>query len=217
MPTILLIRHGINNLVGKRLAGRLPGVRLNEAGWKQAERIAEALKSAPIQAIYSSPLERAMETAAPLAAALNLEVRPHPGLIEIDFGAWQGITFKQMRRMKLWKTVQENPAEMRFPQGESFVEAQQRLVETITEIAAQYGEKDWVACFSHSDAIKLAVAHFLAMPLNAFQRIGIDTASLSVIHLGKNEPFVAAVNQRINFEWPQEPPNQETKREPAHV
>lgn len=205
MTTILLIRHGVNDFVGKRLVGRTPGVHLNETGLKQAEQVAEVLRCAPIKAIFSSPLERAMETAAPLAAALNLEVQPHAGLLEVDFGEWQGITFGAMHRKKLWKTVTAQPSEVCFPAGESFTGAQQRVVAALNQIGADFGEKDVVACFSHSDIIRLAMAHFLGAPLDAFQRIIVDTASISILHLHEARIRVAAVNQMPFFTWPQKP------------
>lgn len=205
MTTILLIRHGENNLVGKRLAGHLPGVHLNENGKKQAEQIAQALSSAPIKAIYSSPLERAVETAQPLANSLGLQVQLAPGLAEMVYGDWQGKTLKQLSRLKLWKVVQEKPSEMRFPNGESFVEGQNRVVAQILAIAAAHEEKDLVACFSHSDIIRLATAHFLGMPLDLFQRLGTSTASISVIHLDKKgRPFVAHLNQVFALEFKEE-------------
>jgi probable phosphomutase (TIGR03848 family) len=201
MPIILLIRHGENNFVGKRLAGRLPGVHLNDNGFKQAQGVATALCEAPIKAIYSSPLERAMQTAKPLAAALNLEVQVHPGFIEVDFGDWQGKSIRQLARTKLWKIVQHKPSEFCFPGGETFVAAQQRVVSAIEEIKSSLGEKDMVACFSHSDTIKLAVSHFLAMPLDAFQRVNIDTASITALALGEGSPFLINVNHVINRQY----------------
>jgi probable phosphomutase (TIGR03848 family) len=213
MAIILLIRHGVNDFVGKRLAGRLPGVHLNEKGQQQAQSIAEALKDAPLKAIYSSPLDRTMETAAPLAAALDLKVNPNPGLLEVDFGDWQGKTMGQIRRSRKWKTVQENPAEMRFPNGESFPEAQERIATALKGIAAAHDENEMVACFSHSDSIKLAVAYFLDMPMNAFQRIGVDTASITGIFISKEgKPFLINVNQRLSLEWPKEKKPKRTRK-----
>ncbi len=204
MPVILLIRHGENNFVGKRLAGRLPGVHLNDVGRKQAEAITALLKETPITAIYSSPLERAIETAQPLAEALNLPVQICEGLLEVHFGKWQGKTMKQLHRMKLWKTVQENPSEMRFPDGELFAEARERVVQALEEIKTHAGEKDVIACFSHSDTIRLAVSYYLAMPLDAFQRVTIDTASVSALFLSKDMPRVLNVNQVLAFGFKKE-------------
>ncbi|HEX9012899.1 MAG TPA: histidine phosphatase family protein, partial [Anaerolineaceae bacterium] len=185
MATLLLIRHGENDSIGKRLTGRLPGVHLNAAGCRHAEQLAEALKNLPIKAIYSSPLERTMETAEPLAQILNLAVIPRDGLMEINFGAWQGKTPKQMARLKLWKTVQESPSQMTFPQGESFPAAQERIAAELNAINASHEEDDLVACFSHSDAIKLAVSYFLGLPLDHFQRTSVDPCSLTMIHVPK--------------------------------
>jgi probable phosphomutase (TIGR03848 family) len=205
MSFILLIRHGENNLVGKRLAGRLPDVHLNDKGSQQAEVLRDLLSTAPIKAIYTSPLERAVETAQPLANSLNLTVIQHPGLLEVNFGRWQGKTIKQMHRLKLWKIVHQQPSQMRFPDGESFAEAQQRMVACLEEINQAWEENDLIACVSHSDSIRLVIAHFLAMPLDAFQRIAIDTASLTLLHLGKERPVLVGMNQRAHFEWPKPP------------
>lgn len=208
MTTVLLIRHGENNMVGKRLAGRLPGVHLNTKGKEQAQQLAEVLCKAPIKAIYSSPLERAVETAEPLAKLLNLEILPAPGLIELGYGDWQGKTLKQLNRRKLWKVVQEKPSEMRFPNGESMVEVRDRVVAEIERIAAAHEENDLVATFSHGDIVRLAVAHFLGVPLDLFQRLAANPASISVVHFNaKGQPFIAHVNQVLNFEFKQEKPD----------
>lgn len=208
MTTILLIRHGENNLVGKRLAGRLPGVHLNDKGQQQAQQVAQVLCKAPIKAIYSSPLERAVETAQPLAQALGLEVQMAPGFIELGYGDWQGKTLKQLGRLKLWKVVQEKPSEMRFPNGESFLEVQARAVAEFQRIAAAHGEQDLVACFSHGDIIRLLVSYYLGMPLDLFQRVAANPASISMISVDKNgRPFVTHVNQVLTFEFKQEKPD----------
>jgi probable phosphomutase (TIGR03848 family) len=200
MTTLLLIRHGENDLVGRKLAGRTPGVHLNENGRKQAEAVAQALSKAPIKAVYSSPMERAVETAQPLAAALGLEVQLRPELIEIDYGRFQGRTFKQLQRAKLWKEVLKNPAEGRFPDGESFIEAQQRVTKDLEAIAAMHTDEEFVACFTHADVVRLSIAHYLQMPINAFQRLAVTTTSVTVIVRVKDEVFVPHINQVAGFE-----------------
>ncbi len=208
MTTLLLIRHGENNMVGKRLAGRLPNVHLNEKGMRQAQKLAEVLCKAPLKALYSSPLERAVETAEPLARMLDLPIQPAPGLIELAYGDWQGKTLKQLARLKLWKIVQNQPSDMRFPNGESFVEVQARAVAEIERIAAAHEEKDMVACFSHGDIIRLLVAHYLGVPLDLFQRVAANPASISIIHLNKKgHPMVLHVNQVLELEFKQEKPD----------
>ena len=209
MPTLLLIRHGENDVMHKRLAGRMPEVHLNEKGRKQAVGLADLLKDLPIQAIYSSPLERAVETAQPLADVLGLEVRIAPGLLEVDYGRWQGRTYKQLRRLKLWETVQKTPVEVRFPDGESLEEVQQRV---LAELEGLLGEDKVVACFAHGDIIRLAMVHYLNMEINSFQRLVIHPASVSAVHLGKEQPYVLCVNLVRGFDLPKEE-KKESKRQ----
>lgn len=201
MTLLLLIRHGENDARKTRLVGRLPGIHLNQQGREQAEELAGLLADAPIQAVYSSPLERALETAEPLARALNLPVEPLPDLLEIDYGAWQGRTFKQIRRSKFWRQVGENPAGVRFPGGETFLEAQQRAVAALERIAQG---KDMAAVVTHADVILLALAHYLNMPLKDFHRLEIQPASISVIELKDGRSRILHVNQVSRLEFPQE-------------
>ncbi len=200
MPTILLIRHAENEYVKKgRLAGRLPDVHLNEKGRQQAEQLAQALAQAPIKAVYSSPLERCLETAQPLSKMLGVEVIPREGLLEIDFGTWQGKTLKQLRRRRLWRTVQHNPARMTFPQGESFAAAQLRIASELEALSQRHKPQDLIACFSHSDLIRLALAYYLGTPLDLFQRIAVAPASISTLQLGERGVRVLHFNQQINL------------------
>ncbi len=203
MPTILLIRHGENDFVAKgRLAGRLPGVHLNENGRKQAQSLAEALENAPIKAIYASPLERTMETAQPIAAALGMKVIPEPGLLEVDFGDWQDKTLKQLRRRKLWRIVQNSPSLTRFPQGETFADAQLRIVGAIEKLSKQHKPKDLIVCVSHSDIIKLALAYYLGMHIDLFQRLSIAPASISTLLIGEGWARVINYNHSVKFGLP---------------
>jgi probable phosphomutase (TIGR03848 family) len=206
MAIFLLIRHGENDFVGKRLAGHLPGIHLNEKGRQQAELIASMLCHAPIKAVYTSPLERAIETAEPLSQALGLSINLREGLSEVNFGAWQGRTTKQLRRLKLWKAAQKTPSLIRFPGGESFIKAQERVCREIEAIQAQHDEKDMVTCFSHSDVISLAIAHYLGLPLDNFHRISVNTASMTVLILPKEgPPVLGAVNQAFELKFDKSP------------
>jgi probable phosphomutase (TIGR03848 family) len=197
MPLVLLIRHGENEFTRTgKLAGWTKGVSLNEAGRKQADGLVERLKGAPIKFIYSSPLERARETAAPLAAARGLPVEIRPGLGEVQYGQWTGKSLKVLGRTKLWKVVQQLPSAMRFPDGETMRGAQLRMVDAIDEIVrAHPSPKTVLALFTHSDPIKLAVAHYLGMPLDLFQRLMISTASVTVLRLGHGQPSLVKLNE----------------------
>ena len=200
MTTILLIRHGENEYVAKgRLAGRLPGVHLNDFGKKQAQAIAKSLGQTPIKAIYSSPLERCIETAQPLAGVLEVDIIPREGLLEIDFGSWQDKTLKSLRRRKLWETVQRNPSRMQFPNGETFSNAQMRVTQEIEALRKLHSPQEIIACFTHSDVIRLALAYYIGTPLDLFQRIVVSPASISTIHLGEMGVQIFNMNQNLSF------------------
>jgi probable phosphoglycerate mutase len=211
MTQLLLIRHGENDYTRTgRLAGWTPGVGLNEAGRKQAQALAEKLKAAPIAAIYSSPLERARETAAPLAEAKKLDVQIVEGLGEVQYGQWQGKSLKRLARTKLWRTVQGLPSAMQFPEGETFRSVQSRAVNAI-EALVQAHPKDLVAVFSHGDVIKLVVAHYLGLPLDLFQRIMIATASTTILRLGHGQPALVKLNDTSGVEVPRPPTSKKRK------
>lgn len=200
MPVILLIRHGENEYVKKaRMAGRLPGVHLNKTGREQAQSLAERLADAPIKAIYSSPLERAMETAEPIARALNQEILVREGLIETDIGEWTGKTLKSVRRLKIWRTVQSAPSLFRFPGGESFAETQHRMCQELEAICSKHDAKDVVACVSHADPIKLAAAYYIGLGLDNFQRLIVSPASITALHIGDAASQLINLNFDLSF------------------
>jgi probable phosphomutase (TIGR03848 family) len=203
MPLLLLIRHGENDYVKTgRMAGRLPGVHLNERGQKQAQALGEALKNVPIKAIYSSPLERAMETALPIAAARKLKIIQEPGVMEADIGKWQGKSIRLVRLMKVWKIVQNAPSRFRFPEGESFPEIQTRISSALEQIIKKHNKpQDVIVVVFHSDPIKLAVSHFLGLPLDNFQRLSCDTGSLTAIYAGDSGANLVKLNQRPPFDF----------------
>jgi len=203
MPLLLLIRHGENDYVKTgKMAGRIPGVHLNERGKKQAEALAEALKDVPIKAIYSSPLERTMETASPIAESHKLKIIQEPDLMDTLIGKWQGRSWKILRLTKAWKIVQNAPSRFRFPDGESFPECQTRIVNVLERVIQKHNKpQDVIAVVFHADPIKLAVAHFLGMPLDHFQRLSCDTGSLSALHAGEASANLIKLNQRPPFDF----------------
>lgn len=200
---LLLIRHGENDYTKRgRLAGRLPGVHLNARGQEQARALAEALKNVSLAAVYSSPLERAVETAAPIASAHRLEVQIEAGLTETGVGKWQGRSWKVLRLTRAWKTVQASPSRFRFPEGETFYECQARVVTALEGIIRRHKAKDIVACVFHADPIKLAVAYYLGLPLDHFQRLGCDTGSVAMLFVGESGATLLKWNQRPPFDFP---------------
>jgi probable phosphomutase (TIGR03848 family) len=200
MPTLLLIRHGENDFLKQnRLPGRLPDIHLNEHGREQAAALAESVKAFPIKAIYSSPLERAVETAEPLAQSLGQPIHIRPNLMDTDVGEWEGLHLRKLRKLPLWKQVQEQPSQVRFPGGESFLELQERLVREIDAIRLAHKQKDMLVVVFHADPIKLVLAHFLGLPLDNFQKLGVAAGSVSILVAGKSGGMLAALNLRPPF------------------
>lgn len=146
-----------------------------------------------VEAVYSSPMERAQETAAPIASQLGLEVRLDPGLLECDFGEWTGAELKTLGKLAEWTTVQRWPSGWRFPGGESFSEMQARMLATIDTLRARHPGGTVVAV-SHADPIKAAVSHALGSHLDLFQRIVVSPCSVSAIAYGPCGPTVLSVN-----------------------
>ncbi len=191
---LLLIRHGENEWTRDgRLAGRTPHVHLNAKGREQAADLAELLRPQPIRAVYSSPLERCMETAQPLASVFGVPVCPEPGLIEVDYGAWMGGALKELAKLPEWQKVQHFPSTFRFPQGETLREVQQRAAAALEQIAAAHPNQV-VAVVSHGDIIRTVLAHYLGTPLDLFQRLQISTASVSTLALVDGRPALLNLN-----------------------
>ncbi len=197
MPLLLLIRHGENDYTRKgRLAGRLPGVHLNENGRKQAEDLASALAHVPIRAVYSSPLDRAVETAEPIAKALKQQVKIDAGLIEADVGEWQGKSLRRLALTRYWRVIQGAPSRARHPGGESFMQTQTRIVNALEAISAKFKPKDIVAVVFHADPIRLAVAHYIGLPLDNFQRLSCETGSATLLAVRESRAHLLWMNRR---------------------
>ncbi len=194
-PTlVLLVRHGQTPTTGTTLPGRANGLHLADTGRAQAEAVAGRIGAlGKVGAVYASPLERARETAAPIAKATGNRVRTLAGLHECDFGEWTGRKLSDLRRKKAWGQVQHNPSGFRFPGGESFGEMQLRITGALSDLRNRHpGER--VVAVSHADPIKAAVAHALGTPLDLFQRIVVSPCSVSAIVLTDDGPLVLAVN-----------------------
>lgn len=191
---VLLIRHGENEYVAThKLAGRTPGVRLNEKGCHQAQTLVDYLAQQPLDAIYSSPLDRCLETAEPLAERRSLPLQVEPGVVEVDYGSWQGADLRELSKLPEWSQVQHYPSIFRFPGGETLREVQQRAVGAIERVRTAH-EGQVIAVFSHGDIIRTTLAHYLGVPLDLFQRLAIATASVSVLGFFDGRPMVLAVN-----------------------
>jgi probable phosphomutase (TIGR03848 family) len=199
VTTLILLRHGRSaaNATGV-LAGRTPGVELDDAGLVQADKLVGRLTGVPIAEIVCSPLLRCAQTVAPLAADRGLDPVDEPDLAEVDYGSWTGGELKALAKEPLWKDVQAHPSAAVFPDGEGLAGMQARAVAAVRRHSARIADEHgagavWLAC-SHGDVIKAVLADALATHLDNFQRIVVDPGSISVVHYTETRPFVARVN-----------------------
>jgi probable phosphomutase (TIGR03848 family) len=194
-PTlVLLVRHGVTPTTGKVLPGRAPGLHLSDEGRRQAEAVAKRIAGLPgVKAVYTSPLERARETAIPIAQACGLTVTADAGLLECDFGQWTGAKLKALGRKPEWSVVQRHPSGFRFPAGESFLEMQARVAAALQRLVERHAGATVVAV-SHADPIKVAVTSALGAHLDLSQRVAIATASVTAVAYHRHGPVVLTVN-----------------------
>lgn len=199
MTTVILARHGRTEANAKGiLAGRTPGVVLDDTGVRQAEQAARRLDGLPLAAAVTSPLERCKGTASILLRGTGVRARVERGLTECDYGEWTGRPMKELVKEDLWKVVQAHPAGVRFPGGEAMAEMSARAIRAVRQWDARVTEQAgadavWLAV-AHGDVIKSVLADALGVHLDAFQRIVVDPASLSVIRYTPHRSFVLAMN-----------------------
>ena len=197
---LVLIRHAHSqaNAAGI-LSGRLPHVHLSERGVAQSEDLTKRLGSFPVSSLRISPMERCFETIAPWINSIVLPHDPHfqpvidEELNEVDYGTWSGKKITSLSKNKLWKTVQESPSRMYFPQGEGIAQMQSRAMKSVHEAISAKG-KGSAVIVSHGDVIKSIVASALGMHLDEFQRIVIDPASISVLDFSTTKPRTLLLN-----------------------
>ena len=194
MPIFLLIRHGQTDYVDEALAGRIDAP-LTAQGHQQAQHLAMVLREQPVRAIYCSPMCRAVQTAQPLAEALHLFVETDATMTQIDFGEWQGLSFDELQKREDWQAFKKDPSSVCCPGGERMPAVQQRVMLGLQRIASGYEEDDVVAIFTHGSIIRHAITFFLDMPLHAMNRLKVETASVSTLHLQDGSPRLIRLNQ----------------------
>lgn len=210
--TLLLIRHALNDWVGERLAGWTPDVHLNDKGRAQAESLAQRLTGRPIVAVYSSPLERAIETAQAIAAPHRQEIQVREGVGEVQYGEWTGKSLKELSKEDAWRVVQFYPSGARFPGGEAIREMQARAVAELDAIVATHPSR-MVVVVSHADVIKAALAHYVGLHLDLFQRLVISPASISVLTFTPLGPRLVCLNDIAHLPQDEIDSHQETQPE----
>lgn len=208
--TLLLVRHAVTEETGPVLSGRKPGIDLSEKGRGQAVNAADRLAPIPLAAVYSSPIERTLQTAGEIASRHGLEVKVIEGMIEADYGEWTGQKLEDLAKTDLWKVVQVAPSTARFPGGESIREMQSRAVDALEQVVAAH-PGEIVAVVSHSDVIKAAVAHFTGIHLDLFQRIWVSPASVTALSFGPFGGSLVKLNDTGSLEELRPPPPAEEK------
>jgi probable phosphoglycerate mutase len=192
MTRLIFIRHAATDAVGRRIAGR-SAVPLNDVGRAQADRLAHRLVAEAIDVVYTSPEERARDTARPLAAARGLEAIAAPELDEIDYGDWTGRNFGDLAALPEWLAFNTMRSVTRIPNGELIIEVQQRVVGFIDRVrSGRLGES--LALVSHAEPIRAALAYYLGVPIDLALRYDVDPASVSIIELGSGGPRVRSLN-----------------------
>jgi probable phosphomutase (TIGR03848 family) len=195
MTTFLLIRHGLCDAVGQSIAGRSPGVHLNQAGKQQAARLAERLADLALAGLYSSPLERALETAQPIAVRHALQIQTLQGLNEIDFGEWTGRSLADLDQLSGWRTFNSLRSGSRIPGGENMADVLARSLGDIERLVQLHpGPSTLVAVVSHGDVLRALVAHALGISLDLMQRLELSPASISILQVEDQGPRVLLLN-----------------------
>ena len=191
---MLLIRHGLNDAVGRRITGWLPGWPLNAEGRRQVEDLSQRLAGRRIQAVYASPLERARETAEAVARPHGVPVRVEDQLGEMRVGEWEGLTFEELAPRPEWQRFNRARSTAPVPGGDMMIETQARMVRCLERLSALH-QGETVAVVSHADPLRAALAHYLGIPLDLLQRFEISPASVSVVEMGET-PRVLCMNHQ---------------------
>ena len=197
-----LLRHGEHGLLGKVLAGRMPGVGMTERGRAEIASQAERLAAEKIAAIYASPLQRTRESAEIVSARLGLPIEFRDDLLELDFGEWTGATFDSIRADPRWQAWSTQRSLAAIPGGESMRAVQQRVVAALLELNERHLHQS-IVLVSHGDVIRAALLYALGMPLDFYNRIEIGQGSISTISLGAGGIRVLTLSDRPRLPSPQ--------------
>lgn len=181
MSTFLLIRHGNSEAVDY-LPGRRPGVNLSSSGKDQVKELVDNLSHIHIDAIYSSPIDRTLQTAQAIAESKGLLLETNEAFIEYELGEWSGKTFKELESIERWKLFHEFRAGIKPPLGELVIQVQNRFVTEVIRLKDLFPEKT-IAIVSHGDPIRSAICYFTGIPLNMMFGITIGTASVSTLEI----------------------------------
>jgi probable phosphomutase (TIGR03848 family) len=201
---LFLVRHALTPHTCERLSGWIPGISLSDEGRAQVAAMVERMRPVALEAVYSSPLERCVETARPLASSKGLRVRIRHELGEVRYGEWEGKKLRTLAKTKLWRKVVSRPSEVRFPGGETVLETQHRALVALQGLTEKHEGKP-VAVVTHADVIRLVLAHYVGAPIDLYGRLVVGPASVSVVWLGSGGPRVLKINDTATLDGPPAP------------
>lgn len=202
MTRILLIRHAVTDLLGRVLYGRMPDVHLNAEGVSQANALAQALKMRyALHEVIASPMERAIETARPIAQAQALNVSVDEAFNEIDFGSWMGQAFADLHSLELWRRYYQFRATTRPPGGESIMDVQSRAWSGIARLVErrQDAQDTAVAIVTHGDVIRALLLLVLGISIDHIHRIEAAPASVSEILIRRSDLRIRTMNETFSL------------------
>lgn len=199
MTIFFLVRHASCDGLGQVLWGLTVGVWLNEMGKAQAQRLAQRFRGLKLDALYSSPLERARETAEAIADVTQLEVQQNPAFKEIDFGEWSGKSLEALSGDERWHRFNSQRSVTRIPGGDLFLDVQTRAISELERLARQYSAAR-IAIVSHADVIKAVVGYIAGTPIDLLQRIEISPCSVTIVAMHEQATKLLAVNSRSELE-----------------
>ncbi len=192
--TVFLVRHGAHDLLGHRVAGRMPDVRLNPDGQAQARRAAARLARERVAAVYSSPLERARETAEPIAGALGLAVAIAPDVNELDYGDWTGQNLEDLASDPRWQDWNLHRSAARIPGGETMAAVARRGAAAVACWRLAHPDASVVAT-THGDLIRSVVCGVLGLSLDNIHAFDVEPGSLSAIVVWEGGGKVVTLNE----------------------
>jgi len=196
---VFLVRHALTPQTGDRLSGWTPGISLSDEGRAQVAALVQRMVPVSLDAVYSSPIDRCVETARPIASSKGLRIRVRDALGEVRYGDWEGKRLRTLAKTKLWRQVMARPSEVRFPNGETIRETQFRAVSALEGLRAAHA-KDAIAVVTHADVIRVMLAHYAGVHLDLYQRLVVAPASVTVLWVGGGGPRVLKVSDTGTLE-----------------
>ncbi len=190
-----LVRHGNHSLLGRVLCGRMPGVALDATGRSQMAQCAEQLVRSGIDIVQSSPQPRALQSADIIAARCGTAVELAGAIDEIEMGDWTGIAFADLAGSSRWQAWNRRRSQEKPPNGESAGSLQARVVRHLEAIRLERSGTR-IAVVSHAEPIRVALMHYLRIPLDDFQSVEVEPASISTLFVQGPRVVVARINGR---------------------